>query len=402
MREAAHRAWRVDLDAGLQSLLIVPSNNDVVDLNLQARELRLARGHVDDERSVRLHDGTTAGTGDWVVTRHNDRLKTLFRGADFVKNGDTWCVRRVLDNGSLVLRHQATGGSVRLPAEYVREHVELAYAATVNRVQGMTSEHTAHGVITRGISREQLYTMLTRARGQNRLWVETHEHTLDSHHETPLERTARGVLENALQRSSAENSASEELRDSLGSEESLRTLVARHTHVADLGRTERIDAVLTEHVPELLDLDGAGALRQQLRSAEHLGWQADRLVPGLATGLEEADNPAALLTWRIADVVAHQQPPARTAAPTSEQLTRWRSTIERHDHTAAPEDPEWNRLWERAAAAAAEGLDADAAIRRAAHALSRRPPTDPAPASTAADDIVTATCAEQRGHRPVP
>ncbi|WP_221315836.1 MobF family relaxase [Saccharopolyspora gloriosae] len=402
MRDAAHRAWRADLDSGLQSLLIVPSNDDVVDLNVQARELRLARGHVDDERSVRLHDGTTAGAGDWVVTRHNDRLKTLFRGTDFVKNGDTWTVQRVHDNGSLVLRHQATGGSVRLPAEYVREHVELAYAATVNRVQGMTAEHTAHSVITRGISREQLYTMVTRARGQNRLWVETHEHTLNSHHETPLERTARGVLENALQRSSAETSASEELRSSLGAEESLRTLVARHTHVADLGRADRIDSVLTEHVPELLDLDGAGALRQQLRSAEHLGWQAERLIPELASGLDDADNLAALLTWRIGDLVANQQPPARTATPTAEQMSRWRSTIERHDHTAAPEDPEWNRVWERAAAAAAEGLDADAAIRRAAHALSIRNATDPASASTVAADVVAAACAEQRGHQPVP
>ncbi|WP_344926844.1 MobF family relaxase [Saccharopolyspora gregorii] len=402
VREAAHRAWRADLDAGLQSLLIVPSNDDVVDLNAQARELRLARGDVDDDRSVRLHDGTTAGAGDWIVTRHNDRLKTLFRGTDFVKNGDTWTVQRVHDNGSLVLRHRTTGGSVRLPAEYVREHVELAYAATVNRVQGMTSEHTAHSVITRGTSREQLYTMVTRARGHNRLWVETHEHTLDSHSETPLERTARGVLENALQRSSAETSASEELRASLGAEESLRTLVARHTHVADLGRAERIDAVLTAHVPELLDLDGAGALRQQLRSAEHLGWQAERLVPALVRGLHDADNPAALLTWRIRDLIAHQQPPARTATPTTDQTSRWRSTIERHDHTAAPEDPEWNPVWERAAAAAAEGLDADAAIRRAAHALNTRPATDPAPASTVAAEVVAAACADQRGHRPVP
>ncbi len=395
MREAAHLAWRSDLDNGRQSLLIVPTNEDVVDLNLQARELRLSRGDVDPQQSVRLHDGTAASAGDWIVTRHNDRLKTLFRGTDFVKNGDTWTVQRVHRDGALRLRHQANGGTLVLPAEYVREHVELAYAATVNRVQGMTSKYTAHGIVTRGLSREQLYTLLTRARGENRLFVETHEHTLDSHQETPLESTPRGVLETALQRSSAETSATEELRGSLGAEESLHTLVSRHTYVADIGSEERIETVLAEHVPDFRDLPVAGALRQQLRSAEHLGWQVERVVPALASALDDADDPAALLTWRIGNVLEHEQPPARTASPTYTQLNRWRSIIERHDSTAAPEDPEWMPVWERAAAAALDGLDADAAVRRAAHGLATRPDADPMSAAAFVNDAVTAGCDDQ-------
>ena len=395
MRAAAHRAWRADLDQGRQSLLIVPSNEDVVDLNLQARELRLARGDVDSQQPVRLHDGTAASGGDWVVTRHNDRLKTLFRGTDFVKNGDTWTVQRVHRDGALKLRHQTSGGTLVLPAEYVRSHVELAYAATVNRVQGMTSEHTAHGVVTRGLSREQLYTLVTRARGENRLFVETHEHTLDSHRETPLESTPRGVLETALTRSSAETSATEEMRASLGVEESLHTLVARHTYVADIGSEDRIETVLAEHVPELRELPAAGALRQQLRSAEHLGWQAERLVPALTAALDDADDPAALLTWRVGNVLENEHPPARTASPTYAQLNRWRNIIERHDSTAAPEDPEWMPVWERAAAAAVDGINADVAIHHAAHGLATRPSTDPMSAADFAADAVTAAYADQ-------
>ncbi|MFR9728115.1 hypothetical protein ACL03H_02730 [Saccharopolyspora sp. MS10] len=90
------------------------------------------------------------------------------------------------------------------------------------------------------------------------------------------------------------------------------------------------------------------------------------------------------------------------AYPTSEQLTRWRSTIERHDHTAAPEDAEREPVWERAAAGDTEGLDANTAITHAAPVLSTRSTTAPMPASAVAADAVTATCADQSGRLPVP
>lgn len=382
IRDAAHHAWRADLDTGRQSLLIVPTNQDVTALNLEARALRLARGDVDESgRSVQLHDGTNASKGDWVVTRHNDRLKTLFGGKDFVKNGDTWTVTAVRKDGALKLRHQASRGTVVVPADYVAEHVELAYAATINRVQGMTSAGSAHAIATQGISREQLYTLITRAVDDNRVYVETHQHTIDSHQETPLEQTARGVLEKALTRSSAETPANEELRDALVAAESLRTLVGRHDYVAQLGVEEQVDAVLTEHVPALLERPAAPALRQTLRTAEALGWQAEQLVPvALASGpleSEDVDDPAAVLQWRIQQRVLDDVPPARTVAPTLAATNQWRSIIERHDATAAVEDSTWEPVWKVAAAAADEGLDADAAVTDAARRLAARPTNDP-------------------------
>src|SRR5439155_18428920 len=80
MREAAHRSWRADLDAGLQSLLIVPTNEDTRALNTEARQLRLRRRDVTGGREVDLHDGNRASKGDWIVTRHNQRLLSLFGG----------------------------------------------------------------------------------------------------------------------------------------------------------------------------------------------------------------------------------------------------------------------------------------------------------------------------------
>jgi conjugative relaxase-like TrwC/TraI family protein len=384
IRDATHRGWRADLDAGRQSLLIVASNEDVVALNLEARAVRLQRGDVDERgRSVQLHDGTTASKGDWVVTRHNDRLTTLFGGADFVKNGDTWDVVSVRRDGALKLRHQVSRGTVVVPSDYVSVEVELAYAATINRVQGMTSRGSAHAIAMQGLSAEQLYTLVTRAVYDNRVYVETHQHTIDSHQETPLPVTARGVLEAALQRSSAETPANAELRDALAEAESLSRWVGRHDYVATLGVEEEVDAVLAQHVPMLLENPAAPAVRATLRTAHTLGWQAEELVTtALASGpLDEGevDDAAAVLQWRVRRRVDRTAPPARTATPTPESVNRWRSLIEHRQQQAAVEDAVWEPVWQVAAAAVDEGLDADAAIIQAARWLADRPGADPMP-----------------------
>ncbi|MDT7782720.1 MAG: hypothetical protein QOF58_1139 [Pseudonocardiales bacterium] len=401
IRDAAHRAWRADLDAGLQSLLIVPTNEDVTALNHEARALRVLRGDVDGRgRSVQLHDGTTASKGDWVVTRRNDRLKTLFGGKDFIKNGDTWDVVSVRRDGGLKLRHQVSRGTVVVPADYVAKDVEPAYCSTGNRVQGMTSRDSAHAIVTQGLSAEHLYTMITRAVHDNRIYAETQQHTIDSHQETPPELTARGVLEAALARSSAEISANEQLRNALADAESLRTLVGWHDDVALRGVEAGVDAVLTEHVPHLLDNPAAPALRQTLRTAEALGWQAQHLVPAaLATGPidgDGVDDPAALLQWRIEQRVLIDAPPAREITPTLTAINQWRGIIEHHAPAAAVEDSAWEPVWKRAAAAAAEGLDADSAITDTARWLAARPTNDPMPDHQFSADALDAALRGQR------
>jgi len=46
MRDAAHRSWRADLETGVPSPLIVPTNEDTVALDVETRELRLRRGEI--------------------------------------------------------------------------------------------------------------------------------------------------------------------------------------------------------------------------------------------------------------------------------------------------------------------------------------------------------------------
>ncbi len=80
-------------------------------------------------------DGTNATTGDWIITRKNDRrLRTLRNG--WVRNGDRWTVKDVRPDGSLVVRRQdRQSGAVVLPAAYVADHVDLGYAVTAHRAR---------------------------------------------------------------------------------------------------------------------------------------------------------------------------------------------------------------------------------------------------------------------------
>ena len=57
-------------------------------------------------------------------------------------------------------------GQVVLPADYVREHVELAYASTAHRAQGETVD-TAHAMVSPTTTREVLYVSATRGREAN-------------------------------------------------------------------------------------------------------------------------------------------------------------------------------------------------------------------------------------------
>ena len=67
--------------------------------------------------------------GDRVATRRNDPDLR-------VANRQTWTVTGVGGDGSVTLHDR--GRDQIVPAEYAREHVELAYATTVHGAQGET------------------------------------------------------------------------------------------------------------------------------------------------------------------------------------------------------------------------------------------------------------------------
>jgi hypothetical protein len=116
-----------------------------------------------------LGDGNRASVGDLIITRANDR-RLRITATDWVKNGDRWTVLNLTGTGGVTVRHVRNGRTVTLPAGYVSTATELGYASTVHTAQGVTAD-TVHGVVTGEESRQQLYTMLTRGRTANHIYV---------------------------------------------------------------------------------------------------------------------------------------------------------------------------------------------------------------------------------------
>lgn len=81
-----------------------------------------------------------------------------------VANRDRWTVIGINDDGGLRMRGRA--GERTLPAAYVREHVELAYASTVHGTQGETVDH-AHLLVGETTGAAAAYVGMTRGRERN-------------------------------------------------------------------------------------------------------------------------------------------------------------------------------------------------------------------------------------------
>jgi conjugative relaxase-like TrwC/TraI family protein len=164
----AFAAWVSDCAAGLDSIMITPTRDLVAELNRRARAHRLHHSSVPAE--VPLADGNQASVGDVIITRTNDRRLRLAAN-DWVRNGDRWTITHVAKQGDLSVRHNRSQRTVRLPADYVQASTGLGYATTIHAAQGVTAD-TMHGLLTGQESRQQLYTMLTRGRTSNHLYLQ--------------------------------------------------------------------------------------------------------------------------------------------------------------------------------------------------------------------------------------
>jgi hypothetical protein len=71
----------------------------------------------------------------------------------------------------LTVRHTRNHHTVRPHADYVTTSTGLGYATTIHAAQGVIA-HTMHGLLTDQESRQQLYTMLTRGRAANHLYLQ--------------------------------------------------------------------------------------------------------------------------------------------------------------------------------------------------------------------------------------
>lgn len=314
MTNAAYTAWRADMIAGKATVLVSDSNEAVTALNVRARTDLILAGTVRGPHEIELHDGTRAATGDTVITRRNDRRLRAGRG--WVRNGDRWTVTEVRDDGSVILRRAGHrwGASVVLPADYAAEHLDLGYAVTSYRAQGITTD-TAHVLVDASMTRENLYVALTRGRDTNMAYVAVDKP--DAAHEGPhpgdnTEATGRSVLFGVLQHVGAELSAHETITAEQDTWASIAQLAAEYETIAAAAQHDRWVALVRasgltdDEADDAIASDAFGALAVELRRAEANHHDVKTLLPRLvrARGFADADDIAAVLHHRVANATA--------------------------------------------------------------------------------------------------
>ena len=283
MLDALYSAWHADIAAGRRSLMIADDNFTVRDLNARAQADRVATGQVQDG-CVDLADGATAGVGDLVVTRRNDR--TLATGSGWVKNGDTWTIMGIDRDGALTVRRSGGGGSTHLPPEYCRQHVELGYATTAHRAQGQTVD-SAHAFVAATTQREPLYVMATRGRESNRLYVDTvQDPDPETVHDGADDLDGIDVLRRVLATSGNEKSATETIADQWAHAHSASTQSAEYVTIA---RALEHGGRYAEHDS---DVERALADRAQLIRQAAASRLSSRAVPAPFVPFDDAPTRA--------------------------------------------------------------------------------------------------------------
>lgn len=341
MTDAAYNAWRADRDAGLVSVLIAETHEDVTTLNSRARADLILNKTLTPDREVELRDGTAAGVGDTIITRLNNRnLRTLAR-RDWVRNGDIWTVTAVGDDGTITIardygtgtivrfdgtitgrrRGRRFGGSIVLPASYVAEHVDLGYAVTAYRAQGVTTD-SAHVLVEPTSTRETFYVAMTRGRHANHAYVRldrVDDHAQPHPGDDP-HATARSVLYGVLQHSGAELSAHETILAEQEQWGSIAQLAAEYETIAAAAQHDRWATLIRgsgltdEQAESAISSEAFGPLAAELRRAEANHHDVETLLPRLAAarGFDDADDIAAVLHYRVERATARPAGSGRT------------------------------------------------------------------------------------------
>ena len=305
MLDALYRAWRTDAEQGMTSLMIAPDSATVAELNTRARTDRIGAGHVSAD-GLEVAGGQSAGVGDLVITRQNNRL--LATGRRWVKNGDCWIVAATNPDGSMTVQRHGGAGHVVLPADYVRAHVELGYATTTHRAQGRTVM-TAHAMVSPTTTREALYVAATRGRVANHLYVDTEwdPDPHSSHDGTTDPQSARDVLVGVLRNEGADRAAHDMIRRSQSEAESIIRLCAEYQTIATAAQSDRWERLLEacgltdRQLAELRASQAHGPLLAAFRHAEARGLDVESTFPLLVAGrpLDDAADIASVLHRRV-------------------------------------------------------------------------------------------------------
>ncbi|MCH7846032.1 MAG: relaxase domain-containing protein [Acidobacteria bacterium] len=163
-------AWHHARRRGETVALMANNTATVARLNRLAQHTRITSGEL-DTATGRLVGEEWMLVGDEVVTRRNNRTLRTSQGL-MVKNRDHWTLTAIHPDASISLTGRT--GTIRLPATYVAEHVQLGYAQTSHATQGRTVD-TALLLIDTPTDSRGIYTPMTRGRDSNHAFVATED-----------------------------------------------------------------------------------------------------------------------------------------------------------------------------------------------------------------------------------
>ena len=202
------------------------------------------------------------------------------------------------------------------------ESTGLGYASTIHAAQGVSAD-TMHGLATGHETRQLLYTMLTRGRAANHLYLQVvgdgDPHTI-IRPETVAPRTPIEILQQILARDDTPTSATTLLREQSDPAARLFEAVQRYTdglHVAAeqlVGPqiVQMLDGQADQVIPELTNEPSWPALRAHLLAlAAETGEHPIIHLHTAAAGreLHTAGDMAAVLDWRLPDPAASDPAP---------------------------------------------------------------------------------------------
>ena len=167
MERASVAAWWDRRQTGNKGLLMSPTNEATERLNQRCQQTRIRAAEIDPDGRHLTVGVCEVYVGDEIATRQNDRHLTTDRG-EMVRNRAVWTVDHIHPDGSMT----ATGknGTIRLPAAYVAEHAELAYARTVMGAQGRNVQGGA-SFYEKPTDVRNLYVAMTRGTAMNEAFM---------------------------------------------------------------------------------------------------------------------------------------------------------------------------------------------------------------------------------------
>ena len=321
MTDDVYAAWKADREAGIDAIMIAADNETVAALNTRARA-DLKKTGIVSGREVLLHDHTRASAGDCIVTRLNARM--LATGNHHVHNGATWHVVAAVSDGSLLVTptEDPTAKAISLPADYVANNVELAYASTAHRSQGRTVENS-HTLVDDTMTRQTLYVAMTRGRGDNIAHVvldDPHPETADIQPSQLDGHDALAVLATVLRRDHADRTARETAALANQRAGTVKTLADEYQTIAQAearnGWQLTLPGLLPHHVEALSADPHYDALCRLLAARTAAGVDVRSALPVIASAERalDRDRPAADLADRVGRLPAPRRPQRRLIA----------------------------------------------------------------------------------------